>query len=102
MAMRSFWVYILGSRTGTLYIGVTGDLELRLAQHRSGSEPGFTSRYRVHRLLHAEETNDVHSAIAREKQIKGWTRRKKIQLIESCNPSWRDLAPDRPGRFEGG
>ena len=96
--MQSYWVYILGSRTGTLYVGVTRDLERRLAQHRSDSEPGFTSRYRVHRLLHAEETQDVLSAISREKQIKGWSRRKKIQLIESCNPHWKDLAPERSRR----
>jgi putative endonuclease len=91
--MRTFWVYILGSHTGTLYIGVTGDLEQRLAQHREGLEKGFTYRYGVHRLLYAEETPDVFSAIAREKQLKGWTRARKIQLITLNNPAWKDLAP---------
>jgi putative endonuclease len=91
--MRTFWVYILGSHTGTLYIGVTGNLEQRVAQHREGLEKGFTSRYGVHRLLYAEETSDVFSAIAREKQLKGWTRARKVQLITTNNPSWRDLAP---------
>ena len=90
--MRSFWVYILGSRTGTLYVGVTGDLQVRLSEHRSGLDDGFTTRYDVNRLLHFEETTDIFSAIAREKQIKGWSRRKKIQLIELYNPSWKDLA----------
>jgi putative endonuclease len=84
-------VYILGSRTGTLYVGVTNDLERRLWEHRNGSFPGFSSRYGVSRLLYFESTNDVFAAINREKQIKGWGRRKKIRLIETINPSWRDL-----------
>ena len=91
--MRTFWVYILGSHTGTLYIGVTGNLERRLAEHREGLEKGFTSRYGVHRLLHAEETSDVFAAIAREKQLKRWTRARKVQLITANNPAWKDLAP---------
>ena len=91
--MRTFWVYILGSHAGTLYIGVTGNLEQRLAQHREGTDEGFTRRYGVHRLLYAEETSDVFSAIAREKQLKGWTRARKVQLITTNNPAWKDLAP---------
>lgn len=90
--MRTFWVYILGSHTGTLHIGVTGDLEQRL-EHRKGLEKAFTHRSGVHRLLYAEETPDVFSAIAREKQLKGWSRSRRIQLITLNNPSWKDLAP---------
>ena len=90
--MRTFYVYILGSRTGTLYIGVTNDLVLRLAEHRSGIEKGFVSKYRVHRLLYFEQTPDVFSALTREKQLKGWNRRKKIELIRTTNPSWKDLS----------
>jgi putative endonuclease len=79
--MREYWVYILGSRTGTLYVGVTNDLDRRLFEHRRGLLPGFASRYGI-----------SFSAIAREKQIKGWSRAKKIRLIEATNPSWRDLS----------
>ena len=89
-----FWVYILGSATGTLYVGMTNDLERRLFEHRAGIVPGFASRYGLTRLLYFEETTDVFEAITREKQIKGWSRRKKIQLLESVNPSWRDLSRD--------
>jgi putative endonuclease len=90
--MRTFWVYILGSRSGTLYVGVTNDLERRLAEHRSGLEKGFTARYAVHRLLYFEQTTGVISALEREKQLKRWSRRKKVELIESGNPGWRDLS----------
>ena len=90
--MRTFWVYILGSLSGTLYVGVTNNLERRLAEHRSGLEGGFTAQYAVHRLLYFEETTDVVSALEREKQIKKWRRSKKVELIESANPSWRDLS----------
>ncbi len=92
--MRQFWVYIAASRTGTLYTGVTNDLHRRMAEHRSGRFPGFTEKYGVHRLLHFEETSDTLSAITREKQIKGWNRAKKVRLIESRNPGWKDLAGD--------
>ncbi len=90
--MRTFCVYILGSRSGTLYVGVTNDLERRLAEHRSGAEGGFTSQYAVHRLLYFEHTTDVVSDLEREKQLKKWRRRKKVELIESVNPQWRDLS----------
>ncbi len=90
--MRSYWVYILGSRTGTLYVGLTSDLELRVAQHRAGTFGGFTARYAVHRLLYFEETTEAIAAIAREKQIKGWRRSKKVDLIQAANPGWRDLS----------
>ena len=90
--MKTFHVYILASRSRVLYIGVTSDLMARLHQHRTHAVPGFTTRYRVTRLVHLEETGDAHAAIAREKQLKGWRRSKKIALIEAENPSWEDLA----------
>ncbi len=94
--MRSDWqpcVYILASeRNGTLYIGVTSDLVARLFQHRSGTVQGFTSRYNVHRLVRYELFGDMERAIAREKQLKRWHRQWKINLIESENPDWHDLA----------
>lgn len=92
MPDKSFAVYILASRSRTLYVGVTNDLERRLTQHRAGIGGRFTRRYGVDRLVHVEWAPDPLSAIAREKQIKGWTRDKKIALIEADNPDWRDLA----------
>jgi putative endonuclease len=80
------------SRSGTLYTGVTADLGRRVYQHKHKLLPGFTARYSIHRLVYYEETSDVHAAIAREKQIKGWLRAKKIALVESLNPEWRDLS----------
>ncbi len=86
-------VYILASEPhGTLYIGVTSDLIQRLWQHREAQVPGFTSRYKVHRLVRYELFDDMENAIAREKQLKNWQRRWKIELIESENPDWHDLA----------
>jgi len=87
-----FAVYILASRTRTLYVGVTNDLERRMAQHRAGLGSRFARKYSVNRLVHVEWAPDPLSAIAREKQIKGWTRARKIALIEVDNPQWRDLA----------
>jgi putative endonuclease len=92
--MPSYYVYILASRSRTLYVGVTRDLVRRLHEHRSGLIPGFTSRYHIHRLVYFETTNDVRAAIAREKQIKGWVRERKVELITSANPTWRDLSED--------
>ena len=87
-------VHILASQPyGTLYIGVTSDLVARLYQHRSGEVKGFTSRYGVFRLVRFEQFEDMASAIAREKQLKRWHRQWKINLIESENPDWHDLAP---------
>jgi len=86
-------VYILCSRPfGTLYIGVTSNLVARLWQHRSGAVPGFTARYGVHRLARYELFGDMEGAILREKQLKRWRRQWKINLIESDNPQWLDLA----------
>ena len=89
---RCYYVYILGSLSGTLYIGVTGKLEKRLRQHKEHVFEGFSEKYDVDRLLYWESYDDVHMAIAREKQLKGWRREKKIGLIESANPHWVDLS----------
>ncbi len=91
--MRQLFVYILASKSHRLYTGVTGNLENRLLQHRSG-DVEFTSRYRINRLVYYEHLGPPIVAIQREKQIKGWVRAKKITLIESVNPAWKDLATD--------
>jgi putative endonuclease len=86
--------YILASQPlGTLYIGVTSNLFARVYQHRSGQKQGFTSKYAVHHLVRFEFFEDMPTAIAREKQLKRWHRQWKINLIESDNPQWVDLAP---------
>ncbi|MDA1001638.1 MAG: GIY-YIG nuclease family protein [bacterium] len=90
--MKQYFIYILASKSRALYTGVTSDLERRTHIHKSKSVPGFTAKYKVHRLVYFEETNDVHSAIAREKQIKSWRRSKKVDLIEAVNPTWEDLS----------
>jgi len=91
--MNSYFVYILASqRNGTLYIGVTNDLTRRILEHRNGEFDGFTKRYEVDMLVYFEETNDIESAIAREKQLKNWHRKWKLELIERDNPNWNDLA----------
>jgi len=89
---RTYCVYILASRSRTLYTGVTNNIRKRIQQHREGRVPGFTSQYRVHRLVHYETFGDIKAAIAREKEIKGWRREKKVALIEESNPTWDDLA----------
>jgi putative endonuclease len=89
-----FVVYILASRSRVLYTGVTRDLIHRMHQHREGLVPGFTSRYRVTRLVYFEETPSARSAFEREHEIKGWSREKKLRLIESVNAGWNDLAAD--------
>jgi len=89
--MRQFYVYILAGQSRQLYVGVTNDLLRRLCQHHSG-ECEFTGRYRISRLVYFETTENVMSAIAREKQIKAWRRSKKLRLIASINPGWDDLA----------
>ena len=90
--MGDYYVYIMTNEARTLYVGVTNDLERRVYEHKFGVQRGFTSRYKLTRLAFAESTSDVESAIAREKQIKGWLRSKKVALIEAVNPEWRDLA----------
>ena len=92
-SMRQYSVYIVASRSRRLYVGVTNNLIGRLFRHRNG-ESEFTARYGITRLVYFETTRDVRSAIAREKQIKGWVRAKKIALITRANPTWDDLAAD--------
>ena len=89
---RQYYVYILASYTGTLYIGVTGNLRRRIWQHKQHAIEGFTAEYDVTRLLYFEVYSEVSNAIAREKQLKGRVRRKKIALIEKRNPKWIDLS----------
>jgi putative endonuclease len=91
---RYYCVYIMGSPTGTLYIGVSGSLHKRIFQHKFHHFEGFTARYEVVRLLYFESYDDVHKALAREKQLKGWTRGKKIALFERRNTRWIDLASE--------
>ncbi len=89
---RTYCVYILASRSRNLYTGVTSNLQRRMVEHREGLVPGFTTRYRVFRLVHFEVFGDIRCAIAREKEIKAWRREKKAWLIERQNPLWEDLA----------
>ncbi len=91
---RSYCVYIVGSISGTLYIGMTGNLNKRAFEHKFHRVDGFTDKYDVERLLYWESYDDVHKAIGREKQLKGWLREKKIALIVSMNPQWLDLSKE--------
>jgi putative endonuclease len=92
--VSQYWVYVLASDHRTLYTGVTNDLERRLYEHRHGITRGFTKKYNVHRLVYFEATDDPVAAITREKEIKGWARRKKLALIEERNPDWRDFSEE--------
>ena len=93
--MNNYYVYILASRrNGTLYIGVSNNLERRMYEHQYGLVPGFTEKYEVTKLVYFEHTELVESAIAREKQLKRWNRQWKIELIEKHNPEWKDLSED--------
>jgi putative endonuclease len=89
---RTYYVYILASRSRNLYTGVTNNIERRLIEHRDGLVPGFTTRYNIFRLVHFEAFANINEAIAREKEIKGWRRDKKLWLIKRHNPLWQDLA----------
>ena len=90
--MNEYYVYILTNGVRTLYIGVTNDLTRRVYEHQHELTDGFTKKYHVTMLVHYEVTTDVQSAIAREKQLKGWRRSNKIDLIEPANPEWVDLS----------
>ncbi len=92
MTEHQYFVYIMCSNSGTLYIGMTNSIYRRALQHKSSEIEGFTSKYHCDRLVHYESYDNVHRAIGREKELKGWTRAKKIALIESRNPRWADLA----------
>jgi putative endonuclease len=90
----NYYVYIVASLSRTLYVGVTNDLLRRIYQHRHKLQDGFTARYNVDRLVYFEHGTDVNGAIAREKQIKAWSRKKKAELIDAANPGWADLAEE--------
>ena len=90
-----YYVYILASKkNGTLYVGITNDLRKRTYQHKNNLVEGFTKKYKVHNLVYFESTDDVYSAIQREKNLKAWQRTWKTRLIEESNPDWRDLYED--------
>ncbi len=92
--MKQYYVYIMTNRSKTLYTGVTNDLILRVYEHKNKMINGFTKKYNITKLVYYEQTEDIISAIAREKQIKGWLRSKKIALIDSLNPKWNDLSEE--------
>jgi putative endonuclease len=92
MNEHEYFVYIVCSRSGTLYVGITNSICRRALEHKRGEIEGFASKYHCDRLVFYEGFDDVHKAIGREKQLKGWSRAKKIALIESRNPRWEDLA----------
>ncbi len=90
--MSSYYIYILASRrNGTLYVGFTGNLTRRIYEHKNDFVEGFTKKYAVHSLVYFEESVDHEAAILREKQIKEWKRRWKLEMIEKINPEWKDL-----------
>ena len=89
---KHYYVYIMSSRSLTLYVGVTNSISQRALQHKSGEVEGFTKQYRINRLVYYEIFKYIGNAIAREKEIKGWSRAKKQALIKSMNPTWQDLA----------
>ena len=92
----TYYVYILANATNVaVYTGVTNDLVRRVYEHRHNLPPdSYTAKHRIHKLVYYEQTNDVRAAIAREKQLKGWVRKKKNQLVSGMNPEWKDLYPD--------
>ena len=92
MKQRTYYVYIMASKSRVLYVGVTGFLMSRVLRHRAGDGGEFTRRYRVHRLVYFQTFHNVCDAIARETEIKKWRREKKIALIEERNRTWEDLA----------
>lgn len=92
--MRTFYVYIMASKSGTLYVGITSNIKKRVWEHKNHLLPGFTEKYRIEKLLYFETIGDSMSAINREKQIKKWRREKKVKLIDSMNPKWIDLSQE--------
>ena len=91
MSKRSYYVYVLSNYSKTLYVGLTNDLERRVWEHKSKLVEGFTKKYNVTKLIYSEECGEIEEAIAREKEIKGWRRDKKVALIETSNPLWEEL-----------
>ena len=98
--MKTYYVYIMTNHSGTLYVGVTNDLEHRVWEHKQQIVEGFTKRYRITRLVYYDEFSQVDEALAYEKQLKGWLRHKKVALIEELNPGWEDLSEGWYGRDE--
>ena len=92
--MKTYHVYIMANESKMLYVGVTNHLERRVLEHKRKTVPGFTQRYNVHRLVYFEPYSDIRDAILREKQIKGWLRSKKVELIQARNPRWDDLSEE--------
>jgi putative endonuclease len=88
---KSYYVYIIASSSGTLYIGITNNLMRRIYEHKNGLIEGFSKKYSCHKLIYYEIYGDVNLAIAREKQLKGWRREKKENIIKKFNPHWKDL-----------
>ena len=91
---HQYYVYIMTNKSGTLYVGMTNNIKERTLQHKNKLVDGFTKKYNIERLLYYETFSDVYSAIVREKMIKGWLRKKKIDLINTVNPNWDDLSED--------
>jgi len=92
--MKQYFVYIMANNTKMIYIGVTSDLKRRVFQHKQKLIPGYTAQYNLTQLVYFETTSDIKAAIAREKQLKGWLRKKKLALINSLNPNWNDLSAE--------
>lgn len=93
--MKYYFVYILANgKNGTLYIGITNNLERRILEHKTGVIEGFTKKHKVHTLVYYEDYGDINEALRREKQLKLWRRDWKIDLIEQKNPMWKDLCED--------
>jgi putative endonuclease len=91
---REYYVYIMACKTKRLYVGVTNDIERRVFEHKNKLVDGFTAKYNMIQLVYYEETDDICEAIQREKTLKKWLRKWKIELIEKDNPNWEDLAAD--------
>ena len=99
---HEYWVYIMASLSGSLYTGITGAFFNRVMQHKAGEIEGFSRQYKCNRLVYYERFEDVRMAIAREKQIKRWSRSKKLALIEKMNPRWQDLAEHWDSKYSSG
>jgi putative endonuclease len=95
MSKRTYYAYVMSNYSKTLYVGVTNDLERRVWEHKSQLVEGFTKKYNLTKLVHAEECGEIEEAIAREKEIKGWRREKKVALVEASNPLWEELCGEQ-------
>jgi len=91
---NQYYVYIMTNKSGTLYTGLTNNIKERVFQHKNKLVEGFTKKYNINKLIYFETFGDIYSAIAREKTIKGWLRKKKVELIKTTNPDWEDLSQD--------